>query len=301
MQIIETANENEWLQQRTKGIGGSDIAAITGLNPYSSPMQVWLSKTDPAYRTEETIPMEVGKVLEGFIRKKAEKMVEDDPVEIQEIPGVIVGRKPHHQASIDGYYQRRGQNILVEIKTTNSNARRVWEQLEKEYPDTYYAQIQWYLGVTGWPKAKLIILTDNREIQVINIPRDEEDIEALQSKADEFWENYVMTNTPPPATCNDSDAIKYLWPKETEGKTWEIPTTEIEKIDKLIFEMKTAQGIIEEQKKVVAAVQNALKAEMQDAEIAMTNEYKITFKTVQKAAYTVPESSYRVMRITNKK
>jgi len=36
----------EWLKLRKKGIGGSDAAAVCGLNPYSSPMKVFIDKTN---------------------------------------------------------------------------------------------------------------------------------------------------------------------------------------------------------------------------------------------------------------
>jgi len=35
-----------WLKQRQKGIGGSDVGAILGLNKYKSAFQVYLDKTE---------------------------------------------------------------------------------------------------------------------------------------------------------------------------------------------------------------------------------------------------------------
>ena len=35
----------EWLEARRNGIGGSDAAAIAGLNRWRSPVAVWLDKT----------------------------------------------------------------------------------------------------------------------------------------------------------------------------------------------------------------------------------------------------------------
>ena len=41
---ISLANREEWLAARKKGIGGSDASALLGLNPYSSPLRVYLDK-----------------------------------------------------------------------------------------------------------------------------------------------------------------------------------------------------------------------------------------------------------------
>ena len=41
----EGAAHDEWLAFRTKGVGGSDMGTILGLNPYSTPYDLWLEKT----------------------------------------------------------------------------------------------------------------------------------------------------------------------------------------------------------------------------------------------------------------
>ena len=40
MAAIKTAEmeRDAWLQERTKGIGGSDVATVLGLNPYKTPL-----------------------------------------------------------------------------------------------------------------------------------------------------------------------------------------------------------------------------------------------------------------------
>jgi len=35
---------SDWLNERRKGIGGSDAAAICGVSPYRTPLQVWKDK-----------------------------------------------------------------------------------------------------------------------------------------------------------------------------------------------------------------------------------------------------------------
>ena len=35
----------KWLEERKKGIGGSDAAAILGLNPYKDNIKLWEEKT----------------------------------------------------------------------------------------------------------------------------------------------------------------------------------------------------------------------------------------------------------------
>ena len=54
-----------WLKGRRTGIGGSDVAAVLGLNPWKTPLDVWNDKlgisedkemSEPAYWGRKRIP-----------------------------------------------------------------------------------------------------------------------------------------------------------------------------------------------------------------------------------------------------
>ena len=89
--LAETANMDhlEWLRLRQKGIGGSDAAAIAGLNKYKSPIQVYYEKVegvklldvDPGMTTNRTVITFVGEpepVCEAAYRvvKKAAELID---------------------------------------------------------------------------------------------------------------------------------------------------------------------------------------------------------------------------------
>ena len=54
---IRGLTREEWLAIRKKGIGGSDAGAICGLNPYASPMNVYLDKTTEESDSEDNEAM----------------------------------------------------------------------------------------------------------------------------------------------------------------------------------------------------------------------------------------------------
>ena len=39
------SNREEWLKNRTKGLGGSDASSVIGMNPWKSNVQLWEEKT----------------------------------------------------------------------------------------------------------------------------------------------------------------------------------------------------------------------------------------------------------------
>ena len=45
----KNATREEWLKARKLGLGGSDMAAVLGLSPWRSPIDVWLDKTSDSF------------------------------------------------------------------------------------------------------------------------------------------------------------------------------------------------------------------------------------------------------------
>lgn len=50
LKLVKTQEltRDDWLAVRRTGIGSSDAAAAVGLNPYMSPLELWLDKTGRA-------------------------------------------------------------------------------------------------------------------------------------------------------------------------------------------------------------------------------------------------------------
>ena len=71
-QTISTKNmsREDWLSLRRTGIGGSDAGAICGLNPYSSPLDVYFNKTGEAPETEDNEAMRQGRDLEEYVARR---------------------------------------------------------------------------------------------------------------------------------------------------------------------------------------------------------------------------------------
>lgn len=133
---------DEWLLDRRKGIGGSDVATILGLNKWKSPYQLWLEKTGQIdLEHTESEPAYWGNVLEEVVAK-----------EFQERTGKKVRRKnqvfehplhPFLRANIDRDVV--GENALLECKTANAFLGKEWEG--DEVPLSYLCQVQHYMNV----------------------------------------------------------------------------------------------------------------------------------------------------------
>ena len=91
-------DKNQWLKQRQRGIGGSDISAVLGVNPWKTSYDLWLEKTGRAPLETATTPaMQRGTILEPVVadlyaeetgrrlRKSNQILKHPDHVEIDDV------------------------------------------------------------------------------------------------------------------------------------------------------------------------------------------------------------------------
>ena len=105
----------EWLEERRKRIGGSDAAGILGLNPYSSPLAVYMDKKGLTPEREDNLAMELGRELEEFVAKKFEAATGKKVRRKNAI--VINPRYPFAHANLDRVVV--GEDAILECKTTS--------------------------------------------------------------------------------------------------------------------------------------------------------------------------------------
>lgn len=203
----------EWLEERKKGIGGSDAATILGLNPYKTNMQLWEEKTGKrqAEDISEKEYVKYGTNAEDLLRELFK--LDYPKYEVKHDENTII-KHPKYSflfASLDGTLidKETGEMGILEIKTTNILQSMQKEKWKEKIPDNYYCQVLHYLNVTGYSfvilKAQLKyeydgeIKLDTRHYKIL---REEviEDIKMLEEKEIEFWTKYVETGIRPPLT-----------------------------------------------------------------------------------------------------
>ena len=152
------ATADEWRAARTV-IGGSDAAALVGLNPYKTNIELWQEKT--GRRTAPDISNEAfvkfGHDAEPLLR---ELFALDHPqyeVGYVEYNMVLNDKYPFAHASLDGWLTEKetGRKGILEIKTTNILQSMQKEKWNDRIPDNYYCQVLWYLMVTEFDFAVL--------------------------------------------------------------------------------------------------------------------------------------------------
>nr|WP_133482826.1 YqaJ viral recombinase family protein [Halomonas ventosae] len=210
-----------WLSIRQSGIGSSDAAAAVGLNPYKSPLELWLEKTgrqpettDPAPEAQLTSPLHWGQVLEPLV---AEHYARHTGHRVQRVNAILQHvEHPWMLANLDREIVGNDAVQILECKTAGLHGARLWKSGVPEYVQL---QVMHQLAVTGQQAADVAVLLGGHELQIHRIKRDEAMIAQLIALERQFWD-CVERDTPPPADGSESadQALRSLFPQD-DGET----------------------------------------------------------------------------------
>jgi len=262
-------SHEEWIKMRRTGVGGSDAAAIVGLDRYRSAFDVYAEKLGIKPADPDNEPMRQGRDLEEYV---AQRFMEETGKKVQRRNAILQQpESPWVIGNIDRWVV--GENAGLECKTTSVLNKTRFSQ--GEYPPNYYVQCVHYMAVTGAARWYLAVLVLNRGFHVFEIERDEAEIEALILAEKDFWENHVLKQIPPmpDGSENATAVIKQLFPEAREHEQIAMFGKE-GKIEKYLQ--------VDEQVRELERQREALKQELQvdlgDAEIGLAQGYVVEWK-----------------------
>ena len=215
----KSMSREDWLDVRKQGIGASDAAAAVGLNPYQSPLELWMIKTgrdgdmpkpDP---NDESSPMYWGNILEPIV---AQHYARRTGYKVRKVNAVLQHADPDKHwmlANLDYSVVGNPDVQILECKTAGEWGAKLWRD---GVPAYVQCQVQHQLAVTGRSAADVCVLLCGQEIRIHRIERDDDLIARLIELERQFW-HYVETDTPPPADGSESSgkALKYLYPQDS--------------------------------------------------------------------------------------
>lgn len=231
-------SREDWLEQRKKGIGGSDVSAIAGLNKWKSPVGVYLDKTGQS--PEEDTAGEAaywGNVMEDIV---AQEFSIRTGIRVRKRNAIL--QHPDHPfmlANVDRLIVGKAEGL--ECKTASEYLRGEWE--DEEVPAAYLLQCQHYMAVTGYKAWHIAVLVGGNKFIHKKIERDEELIQYLIDIEEDFWNNHVLAEIPPAFDGTDAstDLLKAMYPEEqpsTEIKLGNDVEQMLEAMDQLTEDIK---------------------------------------------------------------
>lgn len=218
---------------RSRFLGGSDVAAVMGLSPWATPVELWMEKTGQAPREEPDAArrrlFERGHKLEPFIRDMVISKLQDMGCEVELLAcnrRFADAQHPFLACEID--FELRltgtveiggnevtfdGEAINADAKSVSGFARKKWGQDSNEdVPIEYACQFMHGLGITGRRACLVAALRSFDDVDIYWTLRDDETIKGMREKCALFWNECVLTGVAPdPFTFSD---IKILFPTD---------------------------------------------------------------------------------------
>ena len=204
------SNREQFLLDRKLGIGGSDIAAIMGLSPYSTPLDVYRDKMNPEVVYEElTEDLKRGARVEKYILQEYSEV---SGLEIEtNLTPFIHPEYPFMRGNIDA--KVANQNVIVEAKSTKCPIS-LWEQGIPEY---YRTQVAYYAMLSNAERVDVPVLFSNWQYACFTYWRDYEYEARIKKAVIDFWNNHIVAGIPPePSTPAE---LQEVYPRIEDAKT----------------------------------------------------------------------------------
>ena len=283
-----------WLAERRKAIGGSDAAAIVGLNDYATPYTVWADKTGRLPEKEDSEAMRQGRDLEQYV---ADRFTEKSGKKTRKVNAIIRNPAyPFASANIDRDIV--GEDSGLECKTTSVLNLRKFK--DGDFPANYYVQAVHYLAITEYSRWYVGVLILNQGFFIYQLTRFENDtcpewcessvyvsgaeIAALMGAEADFW-NLVENGTPPDVNGSkaDSQALAAIY-GESVNNTEPVWLAGHETTVHRYLALKDQIGSLEDE---LEQLKQALQLELKENERGQIDDFVITWKKQSSSTFDV--------------
>lgn len=280
----------DWLARRRKGIGGSDAAAILGLSPWRTEMDVWLDKMEMGHETVDPARdffLDLGTQLEPVIARLYERETGRKTM----LPLPQIWQHPEHEMLIgspDRFVQ--GELRGVELKSESDYSDNFGEPGTDEIPDHYLIQCAHYMMVTKFPKWDLALLHAGSRFAIYTVERDEQMENELREKLVAWWNEHIVGRKPPAIDGSKSwrDFLHYKFP---------LNIVPIEYIDERLAPLIQQLGAVKAAEKFYSdnkdKIENQLKSIIQDRDGLSSRFGKVTWKKTKDAQHLEFERAFR--------
>lgn len=257
------------LGDRTKYLGATDIAAIVGVSPWASAIDVYRSKVE-GLETEATDAMEWGLLLEdaiceGYSRREGRQLFRRNEVVHPEHPFL----RFHPDRLV------RGEPGVFDAKATwQRGGGKYGEPGTDQVPPQVRVQMVLYCGATKREWADVGLLR-RPPLAVYRVPADPELYEWLIAEAVKFWNEHIVAQVPP-APDGTEAYHRYLAEQHPTAEDIEMVATPEQQL--LVDELRAAVAAEKKVGEHVQLLKNRLMAVMGDAAVLLAPGARITWR-----------------------
>lgn len=260
-------DRTEWLTERRKGIGASDVAGILGLSTWDTPTSIWIDKLGLADPDDDTTSdaMWHGRYAETVI---AEWYADTHDAHVAGAQWRAVGLEPWHNATLDSLtfeseksrFRLNEATSVLECKAVGA-APNTWEL--DGIPIAYKCQGIWQVICTGIPTVNFAVVHvawGRLQFRAYSYTPTDSDIDFVTTKVTEFWQRNVIGGTPPPADAHPATtvALQHAWGGADVADDDLIEATP--ELVELCEQVDAARAVARDAKNAAAALENRLRS-----------------------------------------
>lgn len=277
------------VKDRTKGIGGSDAAAVLGVSPWTSPLKLYKQKVGAIEPIDDIVEKLEPNVFRTDSLQCGNELEDKCAEYFTKLTGIKTrksNQRHYHKeykfmnANVDRFIV--GEPAGLEIKTTcEYNKYKYKDSIDPklQIPLEYYCQVQHYMAVTGYDKWYFYVRIGSATSWWTIINRDNDFIEnELIPKCKEFWIDYFLARKEPPVTSLDHDLIDPYGSEKTETL---LNLESKEHINQFLLYKKLESEVKEKINLHKAHIKKALLD--REGNFACTEKAKITYKTQERS------------------
>lgn len=288
-------DRNQWLEWRKADLTASDVGAVAGVDPYRSPLSVFTDKLGLT-TTVQTALMQRGHWLEAaaheaIVDSYPGRRIINPKVYLRD-PSIRLGATPDRLA------EDEDQSGLINIQI-KAVSRPAFERWEGRPPMSYMLQTLAEGLLTDARTSELAVLvisTYEAELKVFEVRRHAAAEQRIRQLAVDFWRDMEAGRMPRPQFERDSDVVSALFSVAKAGPPLDLSASN--RIREVIEQRHIIKARMKADAETVAALETEIKYEMGESETAALPGWRLSWKEQTRRAYEVPESTMRVLRIT---
>ncbi|MCY4027717.1 MAG: YqaJ viral recombinase family protein [Acidobacteria bacterium] len=208
--------------ERRRGLGGSDAGAVLEINPWATPLDVYLEKVE-GHEREETEPMRWGRILEPAVAlewsRRTGHRLRTSPTLWHPDHSWMLGHVDRLGTIIDD-----GREFVYEGKAVSLRMSGDWgasgqtfptaEAAAYQIPAPYVCQACHYMAVADLDLAVIVVFIGGQELRWYWLRRDPGFERVLVDRLGAFWNRHVLARVPPDP-IRKQDIAKLYKPEET--------------------------------------------------------------------------------------
>jgi putative phage-type endonuclease len=203
---ITITNESHWHELRAKHIGGSEVAALFGRSPYTTPWQLWMEKAGKLERPFDERWTRAGKFFEAGIAAWAADKWGMTIHKVEEYH--TNDSTPGLGATLD-YADDAGAPVEIKFNHRKTDDWQYEGDVLTAVPENYIWQVQHQLACYGGDYGWLVAFIDG-EPRRMRVKRSERIIANIRKAVSDFWTSISNEAPPPVDHVNDGDALADL-------------------------------------------------------------------------------------------